>query len=292
MQKISPFLWFDNNAEVAVNFYTSAFPGSKILATTRFTEASAKASGQPEDSLMTAEFELDKQKFVALNGGPVFKFTQAVSFFVSCETEKQIDSLWKKFSEENQKIFWPLQKYPWSEKYGWLTDKYGLSWQFTLAKTPLTITPFLMFDGAQLGKAEEAMKFYTSIFNNSQIENIHRYGSENKNSEGQIVHADFRLSEQQFMSMDSGKPSNINFNEAISFVVNCKDQKEVDYYWDKLSEKGDPKAQMCGWLKDKYGLSWQIVPDILPELMKDPKKSQKAMEAILKMKKIIIKDLV
>jgi predicted 3-demethylubiquinone-9 3-methyltransferase (glyoxalase superfamily) len=292
MNEITPFLWFDNNAEEAVKFYTSIFRGSKIIATTRYNETSAKASGQTAGSLMTAEFELNKQKFVALNGGPVFKFTQANSFFVSCETEDEIEALWNKFSQVNQKIFWTLQKYPWSEKYGWLTDKFGLSWQFTLAKTPLTITPFLMFDGAQLGKAGEAMNFYTSIFSNSKIENIHRYGPKNKNSEGQIVHADFIISGQKFMAMDSGMPNNGNFNEAVSFVVNCKGQKEVDYYWDKLSEESDPKAQMCGWLKDKYGLSWQIVPDILPELMKDPKRSQKAMEAILKMKKIIIKDLV
>jgi predicted 3-demethylubiquinone-9 3-methyltransferase (glyoxalase superfamily) len=292
MQKITPFLWFDNNAEEAVKFYTEAFANSKILTTSRYNEASANAAGQPEGSLMTAEFELNKQKFVALNGGPIFKFTPAISFFVSCETEEEIDALWEKFSEGNQKIFWPLQKYVWSEKYGWLTDKYGLSWQLTLTKTPLKIVPFLMFDGAQLGKAEDAMKFYTSIFNNSQIESIHHYGPENKNSKGQIVHAEYKLLNQQFMAMDSGKPDNINFNESLSFVVSCKDQKEVDYYWDNLSKGGDPKSQMCGWLKDKYGVSWQIVPDAFVELMKDPKESKKAMEAVLKMKKIIIKELI
>jgi predicted 3-demethylubiquinone-9 3-methyltransferase (glyoxalase superfamily) len=292
MQKITPFLWFESNAEEAVQFYISAFSAAKILTTSRYTEASAKASGQPQGSLMTAEFELNKQNFVALNGGPVFKFTQAISFFVSCETEKELDALWKRFCDGNQKIFWPLQKYPWSEKYGWLTDKFGLSWQFTLTKTPLSITPFLMFDGAQLGKAEDAMKFYTSIFNNSQIESIHRYGPENKNSEGRIVHAEYKLINQQFMAMDSGMPNNINFNESISFVVSCKDQTEVDYYWGNLSKEGDPKAQMCGWLKDKFGVSWQIVPDAFVEMMKDPKKSKNAMEAVLKMKKIIIKDLI
>jgi len=292
MQKITPFLWYDNNAEEAVRFYISAFNDSKIISTTRYNEASANASGQPQGSLMTADFELNKQKFVALNGGPVFKFTHAISFFVSCETEKEIDNLWNKFSEGNQKIFWPLQKYLWSEKYGWLTDKFGLSWQFTLANAPLKITPFLMFDGAQLGKAEDALKYYTSIFNDSHIDSIHRYGPENKNSEGQIVHAEYKLLNQQFMSMDSGMPNNINFNESISFIVSCKDQKEVDYYWDNLSKDGDPKAQMCGWLKDKYGVSWQIVPDAFVEMMKDPKKSKKAMNAVLKMKKIIIKELI
>ena len=292
MQKITPFLWFDNNAEEAVNFYTEAFANSKILTTSHYNEASAKAPGFKAGSVMTVEFELNKQKFVALNGGPVFRFTQAISFFVSCETEKEVDVLWNRFSDGNQKIFWPLQKYPWSEKYGWLTDKFGFSWQFTLAKAPLNITPFLMFDGAQLGKAEDAIKFYTSLFNNSKIDRIERYGSENKKSKGQIVHGEFILSNQQFMAMDSGNPANNNFNESLSFVVSCIDQNEVDYYWDNLSKGGDPKAQVCGWLKDKYGVSWQIVPDAFVEVMKDPKKSKKAMNAVLKMKKIIIKELI
>jgi predicted 3-demethylubiquinone-9 3-methyltransferase (glyoxalase superfamily) len=291
MQKITPYFWFDNNAEEAVKFYTSAFKGSKILTTTRYNEASAKASGCEQGSVMTIEFELNGQKFVALNGGPVFKFTQAISFFVSCETEEEIDSFWNRFSEGNQKIFWPLQKYPWSEKYGWITDKFGFSWQITLAKKPLAIAPFLVFDGIQLGKAEDAIKYYASLFNNSQIESIHRYGSENKNSEGQIVHAEFNLSGQLFMAMDSGMPSGVNFNESLSFVVSCKDQNEVDYYWDNLSKGGDPKSQVCGWLKDKFGVSWQIVPDAFVEMMKDPKKAKKAMEAVLRMKKIIINEL-
>ncbi len=156
MQKITPFLWFNNNAEEAVNFYTSIFKDSKILSTSRYDEASAQVSGMPAGSVMTAAFELCGQRFTALNGGPIFKFT-----------------------------------------------------------------------------------------------------------------------------------------EAVSFVIDCEDQEEVDYYWDKLSEGGDPAAQQCGWLKDKFGLSWQVVPKALGELMGDPdsKKAGRVMEAMLKMKKIEVKGL-
>ena len=118
MQKITPFLWFDNQAEEAAKFYTTLFKNSKILSTTRYDEAGAKAAGRPAGSAMTVEFEIEGQKFIALNGGPVFKFTEAISFAVSCETQEEVDALWEK-----------LSAHPESEQCGWLKDKYGLSWQ-------------------------------------------------------------------------------------------------------------------------------------------------------------------
>ena len=154
MEKITPFLWFNNEAEEAAQFYTSIFKNSKITKKTRYTGAGAKASGQPEGSVMTVAFEINGQNFTAINGGPIFKFT-----------------------------------------------------------------------------------------------------------------------------------------EAISFVINCDTQEEIDQYWERLSKDGDPKAQQCGWLKDKYGLSWQIVPAQLGELMSDPSRAQKVMSEILKMKKIDLKTL-
>ena len=154
MQKITPFLWFNNEAEEAVNFYTSIFKNSKITTVTRYSEAASQAAGMPKDSVMTVAFQIEGQNFTAINGGPVFKFT-----------------------------------------------------------------------------------------------------------------------------------------EAISFVINCETQKEIDHYWERLSEGGDPKAQQCGWLKDKYGLSWQIVPSQLGELMSDPSKAGRVMSALLQMKKPDLKTL-
>ena len=118
MQRINPFLWFDDKAEEAANFYTSIFKNSKVLKVARYGEAGAQVSGKPKGSVMTVKFQLDGQEFVALNGGPQFKFSEAVSFVVNCQTQEEIDEYWKKLSDGGQEI-----------ECGWLKDKYGLSWQ-------------------------------------------------------------------------------------------------------------------------------------------------------------------
>ncbi len=160
------------------------------------------------------------------------------------------------------------------------------------------ITSNLWFDR----QAEDAVKFYTSIFSqrvgsskDSGIGKISRYGKEGFEQhgmpEGTVMVVEFKLAGQKFTALNGGP--HFKFNEAISFIVNCESQEEVDYYWEKLSEGGDEKAQMCGWLKDKFGLSWQIIPVVLGELMSDPDaaKAGRVMNAMLQMKKIIIKDL-
>ena len=150
------------------------------------------------------------------------------------------------------------------------------------------ITTNLWFDT----QAEEAAMFYCDIFENSEIAGISRYGKEGYEvhgmPEGTVMTVSFQIEGQQFLALNGGP--HFKFNEAISFIVHCETQEEVDYYWEKLGEGGDPEAQQCGWLKDKYGLSWQIVPNQLGELLAnpDPEKSQRAMKAMLAMKKIDI----
>lgn len=293
MQKITPFLWFDNNAEEAVNFYTSLFKNSKVGNLTRYDEASAAASGQPKGSVMTAAFNLEGQEFAAINGGPHFKFNPSVSFFVLLKKEEKIEKLWEKLIEGG-KVLMDLQKYDFSEKYGWLEDEYGLSWQLSLTEEKINqkIIPSLLFVDNVYGKAEEAINFYTSVFKNGAAESIFRYGpNQEPDKESAVMYGDFTLDGSKFIAMDSAREHNFKFNEALSFVVNCETQEEVDYYWEKLS--ADPKAEMCGWLKDKFGLSWQIVPTVLNKLIsdKDAKKSQRVMQAMLQMKKIEIEGL-
>jgi predicted 3-demethylubiquinone-9 3-methyltransferase (glyoxalase superfamily) len=153
------------------------------------------------------------------------------------------------------------------------------------------ITPCLWFDS----NAEEAAKFYTSIFKNSKIGKISRYGKEGYELHGKppgtVMTLEFELQGQTFTALNGGPI--FKFNEAISFQVNCDSQEEVDYYWEKLSEGGDQKAQQCGWLKDKYGVSWQIVPTVLSEMLQDRdiEKSERVMKALLQMKKLDIKTL-
>ncbi len=147
------------------------------------------------------------------------------------------------------------------------------------------ITPFLWFDN----QAEEAVRFYTSIFEDSELVSITRYGEAGPGPAGTVVTVAFQIHGQEFVALNGGP--HFKFTEAISFVVNCETQEEVDYYWEKLS--ADPKAEQCGWLKDKYGVSWQIIPTVLGELLqdKDAKRLQRVTEAMLQMKKIDIETL-
>jgi predicted 3-demethylubiquinone-9 3-methyltransferase (glyoxalase superfamily) len=289
-QKIIPCLWFDGQAEEAVNFYTSIFKNSQIGNVTHYDQPSAEVSGMPEGSVLIAEFQLEGYKFVALNGGPHFRFTPAVSFFVSCETEAEIDALWRELSAGGE-ILMPLQNYPFSHKFGWFNDKFGLSWQLNLAASAQKIAPCLMFVGDQHGKAEAAVNLYASLFENSGIVKLEHYGAGQEETAGTVQHALFSLAGQHFMAMDSSLNHLFTFTEAISFQVNCTAQAEVDYFWEKLSAV--PEAEQCGWLKDKYGVSWQIVPVALFELLKgpDPAKSERVTRAMLQMKKIDIKAL-
>ena len=294
MQKITPFLWFDSNAEEAVNFYTSIFKNSKIGSVARYDEAGSKASGRPKGSVMTTSFQLDGYHFTAINGGPHFKINPSISFFVTYESEAEIDKLWKKLNDGGF-VLMDLQKYEWSEKYGWVQDKFGVSWQLFLGNKKdvgQTFTPSLLFVGNQHGRAEEAVKFYTSVFKDSSIAGIMKFETGENEPEGTVKHAQFKLNNEVFMAMDSSLDHPFTFNEAISFVVDCKDQAEVDFFWNKFTSDGGQES-MCGWLKDKFGVSWQIVPKVLIEMLsdKDAKKSQNVMQAMLQMKKIIIKDL-
>ena len=283
MQKITPFLWFDNQAEEAVNLYTSIFNNSKTTSLMRM----------PDGKVLTAGFQLNGQSFAALNGGPKYKFNPAISFFVVCETEAEVDAIWSKITEGGSMLM-PLNKYPWSEWYGWGQDRFGLSWQVMLNKNggAQKFIPCLMFAGDQLVKADEAVIFYTSIFENSKIGNISRYTAEEPAPEGAIKYAEFNLNGQTFSIMGSAMPHNFSFNKALSFVIDAPTQEAIDYYWSKLTEGGGSESR-CGWLKDKYGVSWQVVPPILSQLLgdKDPVKAQRVMQAMLKMSKIIIADL-
>jgi len=289
IQKITPFLWFDNQTEEAVNFYVSIFKNSKIKTASRYGEEGAKASGMPENSVMTMAFQIEGQDFVAINGGPFFQITPTISFFVNCESVQEIDGLWGKLSQ-NGTVMMELGNYPFAEKYGWIQDRFGVSWQLILPGREQKITPCFMFTGDQHKRAEEAINFYTSIFKDSGIIQLERYGKE-VGPEGAVVHCKFTLNGQEFVAMDSHENMPMNFNPAISMVVNCETQDEIDFYWEKLTEGGFEGAQQCGWLQDKFGVSWQIVPNVLGELLSQPDKGGNVMQAMLQMKKLDIKTL-
>ncbi|QED36960.1 VOC family protein [Antarcticibacterium arcticum] len=294
-QKILPFLWFDTNAKEAVDFYTTVFKNAKINSITRFPGAGKEIHKQETDSIMTVDFSIENYRMVALNGGPDFKFNSSISFFLLYEDEKKLEEVWGRLLEGGSEMM-PLDTYDWSPKYGWLQDRFGVNWQVMLEKersSPETVVPMIFFTGKNQGKAAEAIAFYTSVFHNSYIQGMLTYGKENPFANGHIMHAQFSLEDQTFMAMDSGMENDFPFSEAISFMVNCKDQKEIDYYWNELTAGGDPAAQQCGWLKDKFGVSWQVAPAGMNEILNDPDKDKanRIMDAVLQIRKFDLEKL-
>jgi len=295
-QKILPVLWFGRKADAAARFYTGTFKNSRLGGSSRYGEAGAKVSEVPEGSIMTVEFEIEKQSFMGLNGEPLFKFNPSISFLVACQARHEVDTLWAKLSKEGGPPLMELGAYPFSERYGWTQDRYGLSWQVMLVgerEAKQKIVPTLMFVGEQCGNAESAVALYTAIFGDSAVGEIMRYGKdEEPDEEGTVKHAGFTLEGQQFAAMDSAHEHNFSFNEAISFMVQCGNQKEIDYYWQKLTARGGHEG-VCGWLKDKFGVSWQVTPAILSEMLQDADKEkvERVTRAFLKMKKFDIEEL-
>jgi predicted 3-demethylubiquinone-9 3-methyltransferase (glyoxalase superfamily) len=293
--KIVPHLWFDKGAKEAAGFYGSVFgKNSRIKGVTTLHDT-------PSGTVDVVSIELLGQGFMAIGAGPEFKFNPSVSFIVNFDPSREngarqsIDVAWGKLLDGGTALM-PLDKYPFSERYGWLQDKYGLSWQLILTNPEgherPEIVPLLLFVGDVCGKAEEAVNFYLSVFKDSKRGALVRHDAgQEPDKKGTVMFADFKLLDLWFASMDSGHEHHFAFNEAISFVVHCDTQEEIDHYWGKLSAV--PEAEQCGWLNDKYGISWQIVPAVMDEMMSsgDQEKIVRVTETFLKMKKFDIEAL-
>ena len=281
MQAIIPHLWFDKEAKEAAELYTSLLPDSKV---TNITTLQNTSSGDCD----MVSFVLANQPFMAISAGPFFKFNPSVSFHLKCQTKDEVDAIWQKLSPGST-VLMPLGSYPFSERYGWIEDKYGLSWQVIYVgdhEVQQRIMPALTFVGTVCGKAEEAITLYTSVFPNSKPHFFARYGAgAEPEREGTIQYGTFTLQGMEFGAMDSAHNHRFAFNEAISFVVLCETQAEIDYYWEKLS--ADPQAEQCGWLKDRFGLSWQVCPTAFGEMMQHgtPEQIERVTRAFLPMKK-------
>ncbi len=287
MQKIIPHLWFDREAKAASEFYTSLFDNSSIKNVTTIHNT-------PSGDCDIVSFELAGQAFMAISAGPLFKFNPSISFQVKCATKEEVELLWGKLSSGGQ-VLMELGTYPFSEKYAWCNDRYGLSWQVMYVgekEINQKIIPMMLFVGDNCGKTEEAITFYTAVFPESKIDLLTRYSQgQEPDKEGSVLYSNFTLLGNQFGAMDSAHKHDFAFNEAISFIVRCDTQEEIDHYWEKLSAV--PASEQCGWLKDKYGLSWQITPVVMDKMMSDPdeKKRDRVTQAFLKMKKFNIAEL-
>ncbi|MFN8613832.1 MAG: VOC family protein [Vulcanimicrobiota bacterium] len=289
-QKITPNLWFDGNAKEAVDFYVAVFPESRILTTSHYPQSVDKGLAEFQLPLagkeLFIEFELGGLKLGAINAGPEFKPNPSISFFVYFKPEDRasLDRLWEKLLEGGVALM-PLQAYPFSPYYGWVQDRYGISWQLNLAaEFRARLVPSLMFTQAQSRRAEEAMRFYSSIFQDSQVGNLARYPQEAGPMAGAVMYGEFQLAGQPFAAMDVGQEHGFSFNEGVSLSISCRDQAEIDHFWSKLSTV--IQAEQCGWCKDAYGVSWQVVPENMGELMQRPDAFARMME----MKKLVIAD--
>lgn len=273
---IYPCLTIRGKIAEAADFYIQTFGEGKINQTAPFV----------------IQIELSGEKFMLLNDGPSTDPNAAISFMVISETADETEKYWNKLIEGG-KILMPLDSYGWSPKYGWAQDKYGVSWQLYTgdkADTPQKFCPTLMFTGANAGKAESAVNYYTQLFPNSSIQGIMKYSKEDKENVDFVKHAQFKINDFVAMAMDSSAEHGFGFNDAISLVVECETQDEIDNYWDILTADGGYEVA-CGWLTDKYGVSWQIVPKSLGKLVTDPARTQNVMKVMMQMKKLVIADL-
>jgi predicted 3-demethylubiquinone-9 3-methyltransferase (glyoxalase superfamily) len=275
--QFTPCLWYNNQAKEAASLYCSVFSDSKITM----------------QSPIVTEIDVSGQKFVLLDGGPMYKPNPSISFYYICENIQELDAIWKVFNEEGS-VLMPLDTYPWSERYGWISDKFGISWQLALGKIAEVgqkITPCLMFTGNQYGRVDEAIAHYSSIFENPKVDGILRYGADElPDVEGKVKHAQVVLGGQKLMLMESAHNHDFGFTEGVSLTVYCQTQEEIDYYWEKLTSNGEESR--CGWLKDQFGVSWQIVPAILGKIMSDPSKAGKTAQAFMSMRKLNIEQIV
>lgn len=294
MQKIIPHLWYDKEAKEAAAFYTSLLPNSQIV-------SSYTLKNTPSGDCDVVIFQLYGYTFQAISAGPYFKFTPAISFMINFDPSQdpnaktRIDDVWNKLIDGGEALM-AIDTYPFSERYGWVKDRYGLTWQLILTNPEGEPRPFIvpsiMYINDNAGKAEEATDFYMSIFKNSMRGTLARYpAGMTPDKEGTVMFTDFQLEGQWFAAMDSAHEHKFNFSEAVSLLVNCQDQAEIDYLWGKLS--ADPASEQCGWVKDQYGVSWQITPKEMEEMMAKgtPEQIDRVTQTFLPMKKLEIAPL-
>jgi predicted 3-demethylubiquinone-9 3-methyltransferase (glyoxalase superfamily) len=287
MKKIVPHLWFDREAKEAARFYTSLLPDSKILHETVLKNT-------PSGDCDMVSFKLWGHEFMAISAGPYFKFNPSISFFINFdpsrdpEARARLDATWSKLSEGGTALM-PLDEYPFSKRFGWI-------WQLILTdpkgEERPTIMPSLLFVKERAGQAEAAIQHYLSVFKSSKQGQLVRWPNQPPEREGTVMFADFKLENEWFAAMDSAHPAHeFEFNEAVSFIVQCDTQKELDEVWGKLSAVKE--SEQCGWLKDRFGVSWQITPALMDEMMRRGTQEQvdRLTQAFLPMKKLEIEPL-
>ncbi|MGP1274480.1 MAG: VOC family protein [Caulobacterales bacterium] len=283
-------IWSDGWAEEAAHFYAGLFPDAAITRTARFSPEGVEHHGQADGSVMSIELTLGGQDIMLLNGGPHFTPNPSMSFFVFINDRGAIDRLWSALMEGG-KAMMELGSYPWCEHYGWVQDRFGVSWQLMTAdpgKLNQTIVPALMFTQGAAGKAEEAMARYGEILGGFEPVEVSHYPQGTGANEGLLMHGQYRIAGKPFIAFDSPMDHGFGFTPGQSIQVFTSGQAETDRIWNALTTV--PEAEQCGWLVDRYGLSWQIIPKDLPHYINgpDPDGRSRARTAMFQMKKLDI----
>lgn len=292
VSRIVPCIWLDDQAERAAAFYSRTLPGGRVIATSRYPDSFDNPGRMPRGSVLTVELELAGRSFTLLNGGAMFRPNPSISFFVHVDMPGDADRLFAPLADGGEALM-PIDAYPWSERYAWVQDRFGVSWQIIAGRRPrggAAIVPCLMFAGAQHGRAEEAMRAYATIFPGGRIDGVERYAA-GEGPEGTVKHGRFVLAGEELVAMDSHVAHGFGFDEGLSLQVMCADQDDVDRYWGALGEGG--ALGPCGWLKDRFGLSWQVVPRAAVEWLAsdDHAARDRAFEAMLSMGKLDVAGL-
>ena len=268
-------LWFDNQGKQAADFYRSVFSDFTLIS----------------ENPSVVNYTLCGLKMMHLNGGPQFIINQSISFIVEMNDAESLQNVWDKLCAGGT-VLMSIKSYPWSKKYGWCSDQYGVNWQLMLTdRSETTVVPSMMFTQKNNGKVNEAIKYYTAMFSSSSIDSVSKYEKEDQDIEGNVKYSRFRLNDVVFSAMESSLPHQFTFNEAVSFMITVDTQEEIDFFWERLLADGQGEAGRCGWIKDKYGVSWQVVPSILSKLMSNPTTAPQAASAFMQMSKFNIHDL-
>ena len=296
-QKITPNIWCNGNAQELAEFYVDAFGDAEILSTEHYPQTTEEGLADFQQDLagkvLTVEFRVHNMKFVAINAGPEFAPNPSISFFVNFDPSRDdkarehLDELWGKLYSGGTALM-ELGEYPFSPHYGWVQDKFGVSWQLILTNPEgeprPVIVPSLLFADQSQNKARQAAELYVSLFDDAALGNFMPYGQDMGAAKADsIAYGEFRVGDEWLAVMDNGGVAHkFNFNEGVSLSVTCKDQTEIDKLWAVLSTV--PEAEQCGWCKDEFGVSWQIVPENMAELMQKPD----AFKTLMNQHKIVI----
>lgn len=297
-QRIVPNIWCTRNAEEAGAFYAEVFPRASAQVVGRYPTAGLPDFQQEfAGEAVTVDVDLDGYRITLINAGDEFRPNASVSFLLNADplrfggdeqaARRWVDDVWARLSDGGE-VRMPLAAYPHSSWYGWVEDRYGVNWQLMLtdpAGEPApAVIPVLLFANAVQGRAEEAIRFYAEVLPGAVGRIVPYPQAEGTAAEGEVMWGDFRASGQTFAAMDSRSAMEADFSPGFSFAVDCDDQAEIDRLWDAMSAV--PEAEACGWLTDRFGVSWQIVPADMAELMSRPD----AYAHMMRMKKLVIAD--